>query len=950
LWRAFWLNVLALFKQNVVASDARFGRKRRDKLLQMILFPEFSRLLTQYLAQRDRSPAWLARRLRVHRATVSRWLNEATRPATPELVIRVADVLGVYTPAERGALLAAAGFAYQEGAVTVVSGSVTAGSAAVDAKPIDPPPQAMPAMAQQPRSKLPITSKSFVGRERELAQIAERLADPVVRLITIVGLGGMGKSRLAVEAGVRMLDHFVDGVWFVALASVTSAGLIPATIAAVLEMPSQGAIDLEAHILRYLGDKRLLLILDNLEQLLDGVHIIERILEGAPGVKVLATSRVRLRLDPEWLFPLDGLTVPPSTDFSMLAAAEYTAVDLFVQRARRLQPDFTLSLATSAEVIRICRLVGGMPLAIELAVAWLRFVPLAEIAGEIQANLDFLATSMRNEFQRHRNIRAVFDHSWQLLGDRERHTLMYASVFRGGFTRQAAAEVANADLPILSGLVDSSWIQLNAQGRYEIHELARQYAEEKLDAKPSTANHARAAHCAYYAALADERSSKLKILVVELDNIWAGWYWATANRDFDKIEKFVNALGWLADAHGLYGEVVGEYEKVCALAREKLADVSISVASYSQIALELARLLSDLCYLYGRAISVERGLARGAESVELLRQLELDGRSGEVSPFYLEALVKMSIVTGFHADYQAARLYCDEIMRLTRGKDEHLEFYGDALNTLGQVASLQGNFAEAERYLTECLAQAPGDGIRNAATDRLAHAYADIGNLAHAAQFAKAAIITAEESGNRPAFASALLAKAEVAMAQGHFEEAEKYFGHAYAIAEETGNRHVRGRFLTGKARLARLLGRPVEAQQLFQQAYELAKSMGRNKDVALAQVGLGFALLDQEEGEAARTCFRAALQVAWQRRIMPEVIWAVVGLAALKGFEGQLQIAARWLRSAVAHPCCPKRIQGEAEEISKRLALAEIPHALDEELLQAPDTILEGIVLELLR
>jgi tetratricopeptide (TPR) repeat protein len=444
--------------------------------------------------------------------------------------------------------------------------------------------------------------------------------------------------------------------------------------------------------------------------------------------------------------------------------------------------------------------------------------------------------------------------------------------------------------------------------------------------------------------------NKLNLLVIELDNIWAGWRWAATNGRFDEIGKYVAALAWLADAQGLYGEVVAELEKVCALAREQMVGIATPVTSHLQIALTLARLLRELCYLYARAISVERGLERGAESIEVLRQLGLDGRSGEVSPSYLLTLVIMSIVTGFHADYQQARLYCEEIMLLTRGKSEISGFYSDALNTLGQVASLQGNFAEAERHLTQCLAQMPDDSIRDAATARLAHVYVDMGNLAQATRWATAAVITAEESGNRPALASAHLVGAESAMAKGHFDEVEKCLGRAAMIAEETGNRYVRVRFLNGKARLARHLGRPIEAQKLYQQAHELAKSMARNKDAALAQIGVGFALLDQEEIEDARTCFRTGLRAAWQRRIMPEVIWAVVGLAALKVYEHQPQIAERWLRNAATHPSCPHQVQAEVAEICKRFALADIAYTLAEEPLQDPDTTLEGIVLELLQ
>ena len=342
----------------------------------------------------------------------------------------------------------------------------------------------------------------------------------------------------------------------------------------------------------YLGNKQVLLILDNLEHLLDGMPLIERILQRAPGVKVLATSRAVLRLNHEWLLPLNGLTVPETSALPVRSSADYTAVILFTQRATRFQPDFALSHTTAPHVVRICRLVGGMPLGIELAAAWLRAIPLAEIAGEIQTNLDFLASSMQNESSLRHSMRAVFDRSWQMLDTRARTTLMRLSIFHGGFDRQAATEVADTNRFILLGLVDSSWLQLNADSRYDIHELARQYAQEKLEVDPSTANHAHALHSHYYALFADreglneliffDNSNTLDSLLTELDNVRAGWRWAIEHQNFDHIRKYAIILAKLADAHGLYGEVVAEFEQVCLIVRKMLADSSLSTASLRQ--------------------------------------------------------------------------------------------------------------------------------------------------------------------------------------------------------------------------------------------------------------------------------------------------------------------------------------------------------------------------------
>ena len=299
-------------------------------------------------------------------------------------------------------------------------------------------------------------------------------------------------------------------------------------------------------------------------------------------------------------------------------------------------------------------------------------------------------------------MRAVFDHSWRRSAQRERHVLMNMSVFRGGFTRQAAEEVTGADLNILSGLIDSSWLQLNLHNRYEIHELTRQYVEHMLDAAPSTATIARAAHAAYYAALANRigmeskmggSTIELNILVVELDNIWAGWHWMSTQRDFDELSKYTAALKWLADSRGLYGEVIAEFENACTLAREicgeRFAAHHGSRSDHDRTSSATKRALLPLW----------RDHLRGAWAVwggehELLRKLKMDGR-GELLPTYLDALLYMSLVTAKYADYRQARSCCEEVMHLTQGTSEFRQFSYSALNSLAQVAYLQGNFAEA---------------------------------------------------------------------------------------------------------------------------------------------------------------------------------------------------------------------------------------------------------------
>jgi predicted ATPase len=283
-----------------------------------------------------------------------------------------------------------------------------------------------------------------------LTDLNDLLTDPTCRLLTIIGPGGIGKTHLAVETARLAVAHFTDGVYFVSLAPLESTDSLIPTIAAALSFSFYEGVAPQQQLLDYLRAKTMLLILDNFEHLLDGTGLVTQILQVAPGLKIVATSRERLKLRDEQLFHLSGIDFP--TPKTLEAAAETSAVKLFVDSARRVQPDFTLESDDLAQIAEICRLVQGMPLAILLAAAWVELLTPAEIAAELGQSLDFLESEWQDVPNRHHSMRAVFDHSWGLLSEPERETFQQLSVFRGGFTRQAAQEVAGASLKNLRDL------------------------------------------------------------------------------------------------------------------------------------------------------------------------------------------------------------------------------------------------------------------------------------------------------------------------------------------------------------------------------------------------------------------------------------------------------------------------------------------------------------------
>ena len=329
----------------------------------------------------------------------------------------------------------------------------------------------------------------FVGREADLAELAGLLATPACRLLTLIGPGGVGKTRLALRAAAeaRAAGAFPDGVHVVALQPLASADLLAGAVADAAGLAPAGARDPTEHLRDGLRGRAALLVLDNFEHLLEGAALLPPILAAAPGVRLLVTSREALALQEEWRYPVQGLPYPAGAGAADLEGPEdYAAVRLFAERARRVRRDFSLA-EEGADVARLCRLVEGLPLALELAAAWTSVLSCAEIAADLALGLDVLATRLRDVPERHRSMRAVFDGSWARLDDHQRAVLARLSVFQGGFRREAAEAVAGAAPATLAALVDGSLLHLEPGGRYQLHELLRQYAEERLWERPEAA-------------------------------------------------------------------------------------------------------------------------------------------------------------------------------------------------------------------------------------------------------------------------------------------------------------------------------------------------------------------------------------------------------------------------------------------------------------------------------
>lgn len=431
-----------------------------------------------------------------------------------------------------------------------------------------------------PAHRLPTSMTSFVGRQREIAE-ASRLMEST-RLLSITGLAGCGKTRLAVQVAHTVRANFEDQVYFVPLAALISADSILWTIGEHLAIQFYPHSDPLEQLLEHIRKKKVLLVLDNFEHLLDGAGIVTSILHGAPEVRILLTSRERLSLYGEVNYTIEGLSLLGDNNCS-------EAVELFAQRARSVVPRLELDSDSLDHIARICQLMEGMPLGIELAATWMDVLSPQEIADEIEHSLDILEAEIRDLPGGQTSIRASFARSWDLLQETQKIAFQRLSVFRGGFTRQSAVAVAEVGVRTLQALVSKSLLHYDpTTGRYGIHELLRHFAHEQLESS-SEATSAYEAHARYFADFMAERWSQLKghrqktaLLEIEndIDNVRAAWdYWTRAG-NVGELKKFLHSLWVVYDIRGWYPAGIQLFERAIDAVRKIPTDEAQAVLGW----------------------------------------------------------------------------------------------------------------------------------------------------------------------------------------------------------------------------------------------------------------------------------------------------------------------------------------------------------------------------------
>lgn len=536
----------------------------------------------------------------------------------------------------------------------------------------------------------------FVGRQAELAHIHTLLADPTCRLLTLVGPGGMGKTRLAAEAAQK----FSGNACFVPLQPLTSPVFLVPALAAALGFQFDSGNDAKQQLLSYLHDNTRLLVLDNFEHLLDGVILVSEILASAPDVRLLITSRERLNVREEWVLEVGGLEYPSSAHDA--EPQRYSAVELFVQHARRSKASFQLDDLHFASVMHICRRLGGMPLGIELAASWVQALSCEAIADEIERSLDILETPARNVEPRHRTMRAAIDQSWRLLSDGERAVFRKLSVFRGGFTRDAGAVVANASLRTLRALVDKSMVRVDVSGRYELHELLRQYAEEQLNLS-SEAEAVRNAYSAYYAHFLQrmwqplrnhEQVQALDEIQMEFENVRGAWQTMVVKRKTADLSRSVYSVWYFAHLRGRYPEALTLFKQAEEGLRPMVGDRDVDRV--------VGQLLTRQAWFYADLGQLEAGRALANEGLSLLQ------RAGSPEDVAL-AWYSLCNVAAPALEWQAVNRFGEQMAQIARHMDDRW-LLACAHFSLSNAALYTGALEEARQLDQEGLALADACG------------------------------------------------------------------------------------------------------------------------------------------------------------------------------------------------------------------------------------------------
>lgn len=800
------------------------------------------------------------------------------------------------------------------------------------------------------RHNLPTFLTPFVGREAELTQVGDLLTQSTSRLISIVGPGGLGKTRLAIQVAADKIGAFLNGVCFVPLAALSpdsDAQAVISEIAESLQLTFTGSAKLKTQLFNYLRDKELLLVVDNFEQVVETSALIGELLVACPKVQVLITSRVRLNISGEWVINLDGLTVPEPV--SADEAAQGSAVQLFVQTANRMTPHFALTPTTLPAVIRICQLVGGLPLAIELAAAWTRALSVNEIAERIDHDLDFLAAAQRDLPARQRSVRVVFDDAWSQLSLVDQLVFNRLSVFQGGFTSQALQPVAGATPDSLLRLIDASLVRQVVGERYQVHPLLQQFAAAKLAEQSEILAGTQRQHALYFAHLLTTLESHLKgpqqiaalhTIAHEIENVRAAWRWALAQPSQTETARWIVAQ--LLESLAMFYYIRGWYQVGVDLLSQTVQWIKTDSDTPDEVL--LARLLERqaTCSLFTDSSDLTPALFK--MSLEIFQRQAVTN----YVPRVWHGLGYLAFVRGDYAEAEEHFLHSQASARAI-GDNAQL---GATLSILAEVADRQGQLDRAQQLDEENLALQRTMGEPRS----LARALNAVSiSRMRAELYAEAELLMTEAAeigtqlNDRYLLAVIYANRSFNSFSAGDLILAEQYGWESYRLCEECADYWGQALALNNLGEFAHARREYAQAKQLYQQGIGLYRRNDMKTGLPQILADLGLACLELNELAEAKRHLQEAIQLSEEMTTTPMTLKALGGWARMLELESQFESA--WLLANVVadHPASEPDARSYAREVQLRLESKLPPKqmaAVRERMkAQTLETVLVGVV-----
>jgi predicted ATPase/transcriptional regulator with XRE-family HTH domain len=751
-----------------------------------------------------------------------------------------------------------------------------------------------------PPTNLPRMLTPFIGREPELTALNQLLGKPDCSLLTLIGQGGIGKTRLAIEAAHHAVDLFPDGVWFIPLVSLNSPALLVPAIAEALDFKFQDPSNPQAQLLRYLRTKKTLLVLDNAEHLLDGVGMFTEILEGCPQVKLLVTSRERLNLLSEWVFEIQGLPVPASDQVEKIE--DFSSVALFLQSARRVQAGFEIRESDRKWVLRICRAMEGMPLGIELSAAWVGMLSCEQIARRIEQGLDFLSGSMRDLPERHRSLRATLDHSWKLLNFEEQLILSRLSVFRGSFSLEAAQEICGASLVLLSSLRNKCLLYRTEQELYHLHEIIRQYSERKLAEDPAENEGVKDRHAAYYVQCLAKWEKALQS--------------SKQLETFDEIAQVIDDLtqGW----------------------RHRMTKCRAGIGGQSNPEMFHSALFSISLFYEMRCRSLE-AIDLFKESVDYLKSVQAEFEGTADYSRFISVLGHITAYLGLHHfytfKYEKGCEYLNEAIQLLDNSQSRVE-KAQAQVMLASFCVARGQLNDSATHLEQSREVFREEGVKwwyALSTAHLASILTNAGKLQESEALFQQAFQLVEpgdfrtEIPLRISFVYLLISK-------GDYERAEQSLRENLQLSSSFGNIRFTASVLRELGKVALATQRIELAIECLQRSIHLLTELGETNGLAAHRIYLGKGLAARSDFPAARDQFRQAIKIGHDMDQIQWVTFGLVNIARTYLMEGQIEKA---LELSLLLKHFPSSIIKEIEE-ERIQFLADLQAALPEGRMEA--------------